>query len=165
MIYDRSGGVGPNGQAPGGVRIAFRVVGILAALGLVVIALVVVGLEVRQHHDRQATQRNESAATSQVSARAQAFYHDLTDSAKTAAPTQSQIQALLMRDKVVARPPFLENGSVRVTFSARMVYVEPGFYGGTQDTVELCYRATVPIAPATTPAATLQEITCPVGGI
>ena len=165
MTYDRPRDVGPNGQMPEGVRLAFKALGILAALGLAVIAVLLIALEVQQHSDRQTAQRNESAATSQASARAQAFYRDLISSAKTAVPTQSHILALMMRDKVGARPPLLENGSAIVTFSAHMGYVDPGFWGGSQDSVQLCYRAAVPIVPATTPAPTLRQITCPAAGI
>ena len=61
MTYDRPGDVGPNGQVPEGVRLAFKALGILAALGLAVIAVLLIALEVQQHGDRQTAQRNESA--------------------------------------------------------------------------------------------------------
>jgi hypothetical protein len=147
-------------QAPAGVRAAFKVLGILAAIGLVAVALLLFGV-MRQAHDfRQDAQSNKSVATAQASASAQAFYRDLVAAAKTAVPTRSQVQALSERDRIGASPPLVEDGSVVVMIAALKGYTIPQYFEGGDGAVQLCYRAALPIAPAATPAATLRQIAC-----
>lgn len=164
MMNSQPEGVRRDVQVPAGARTAFKVLGILAALGLVAVAAVIFGV-VRQAHDfRQIAQSNKSAAAAQASANAQAFYRDLVAAAKTAVPTQSQVHALSERDRVGAGPPLVEDGSVVVTIAAQQGYTIPQYFEGGHGTVRLCYRAALPIAPATTPAAVLRQIACPTGG-
>jgi hypothetical protein len=165
MMEDQPEGVRRDIQVPVRARTAFKVLGILAALGLVAVAAVLFGI-MRQAHDfRQTAQSNKSAAAAQASASAQAFYRDLVAAARTEVPTQSQVHALSERDRIGAGPPLVEGGSVVVMIAAQEGYTIPQYFEGGHGTVQLCYRAALPIAPATTPAAVLQEITCPTSGI
>lgn len=69
MMSDRPGVAGPDNRVPKGVRVALKALGYLAAPGLVLVALVLIALEVERYHERQTAQRNESATTSQASAK------------------------------------------------------------------------------------------------
>lgn len=160
MTYDQPEGDVPGNRAAQGVRAFALGVGILAALGLVVIMVLIIGVMWQEHDFRQTAQRNEAAATSKASAAAQAFDQELIESARSAAPTSSQVRALGARYGVRAGSPVVEGGSVVVTFRVEKVYWEPSYFGGDNGTVELCYRAAVPIAPATSPVATLQPVNC-----
>lgn len=163
-MYDQPGNGGPDHREPDGARAGFVLLGILAALGLVVVAGLFIGFEVQQHGFQEKAQSNKAAATTRAAADAEAFYRDLLAATRTVSPTQSrEIHALGLRHAVLAGPPVVRHGSIVVAFRAEQGFAEPGLLGGSQDTVLLCYTATVPIAPATTPAATLSRTACPAG--
>lgn len=163
MVDDRPEGDHRDVQVPTAARIVFKAIGVLAALGLAFVAVVAFGL-IRQAHDfRQIAQSNKSAATAQASAKAQAFFRDLVATAKTAVPTQNQVRALSRSHGIAAGSPLIKGGSVVVMIAAQQGYTIPQYFEGGDGTVQLCYRAAVPIAPATTPAPTLQQTACPPG--
>jgi len=158
MPDDRPEAVGP--ELPAAVRLAFTGLGILAALVLAVVVVFYISLGVQQHGYQQDAQRNRAAATTEASAEAAAFFGSLRASADTAPLTAAKVRALGKREGVITRPPVTHDGSVVVSFEAARGYVEPGSFEGGQGTVGLCYIATMPMAPATVPGATLRQTAC-----
>jgi len=160
MPDDRPEAIGP--ELPVAVRVAFKGLGILAALALALVVVFWISLGVQQHGYQQDAQRNMAAATTKASAGAVAFFGSLRASAETAPLTAAGVRALGRREGVFASPPVTHEGSVVVSFEVSRAYAEPGSFGGGEGDVGLCYTATMPIAPATTPTATLRQTSCSV---
>ena len=150
---------------PGCAHVVFVLLGIFAAIGQAIVAVLLIGLQVQKHDFQRTAQGNQAAATSQTAAAAETFYRDLLAATKSATPTQSEIRALGRRDRVSTDSPVVHDGSIVVAFEARQPYVEPNLFGADQGTVQLCYSASVPLAPATTPPAALRQTACPAGGV
>jgi hypothetical protein len=159
MTHDKPAAVGA--ETPAAVRFIFTGIGVLAGLGLVALVALFISLKVQQHGYDETTQKNMTTATSEASANAQAFYQSLRTTAESESLTSSEVRALAQRSHVITRPPATHDGSVVVEFGAFESYVEAGTFEGGDETVRLCYIATLPLAPATTPGATLREVSCP----
>jgi hypothetical protein len=160
MTYDQSAATGPRDGVPPRARRAFKVFSALASLGLVAVVALVVDIVVQQHGFQTTANRNKIDATSLASAKAQTFYRDLVANAAAGPLSPSEVQALGLRDRVAATAPVTQGDSLIVKFQAGMIYAEPGYLGGSQEDVELCYIATLPAASGTT-AASLRQTVCP----
>lgn len=154
----------PDDPNQGCMYVVSVLIAIFAAIGLVIVVALFIGLEVQKHDFQQQAQNNEAAATAKATAEVETFYRDLLTAAKTGTPTQSQIHVLGGRNRVIAGPSVVRDGSIVVAVRVQPVWDVPTMFGADTDIVALCYTASVPVAPATTPPPALRRTACPMGG-
>jgi hypothetical protein len=136
-------------------------VGVLAALGLVVVLLIYIQMLLQSRHDQNLGQANEAAARAQATADAQTFYRNLIPAAEAAPLTKAEIQKLSRQQRGInASAPVETTGADVVAFRVYEVYIIPGGFGGGEGTVTQCYSATLPLPHASTPTV-LQATQCP----
>lgn len=160
MTNDQSEAQGRGYAPPPAARNAAKTLAVLAGLGLVVVIFVAIDLVVRQHGYSATDRHDRAAAQAQAEAKAQTFYRHLLAAADTTPLSADEVRALSRQDRVLAQTPESRGDVVVVAFRSGVTYAKPGFLAGTDEQVERCYSAMVPL-PHARASAGLKEITCP----
>lgn len=127
-------------RVPVGTRTVFKVVGVLACLGLVVLLALYAQLAWTHRHDQQTADANAAAATRKEIAQAQAFDAAVRRVAQGGQLTAQQLALMAKGKGIVPSPPAREGSVTTVEFRSVMVYQGLPGYEGNSAVSELCYR-------------------------